>query len=165
MLNPHQMSIASSFRTLSRGGGTSNADSEEDIDGIAAGGASDMEAVEDAYTCFACEQAAGLEDLKEAHGGHFFHARCWAAHRAYLRSVAGSAEQINKHKHNMIHNPAVWRAAVKPFVASDQKSRQGARTDAKRVLLETSSTDHVKAKEKTTLKKVTSTKKSVIKAG
>ena len=79
------------------------------------------------HMCFACEKYDEIGQLKECHGGRVFHAPCWAAVRAFQRSIPSDSESKLKYKHRFHHEPARWREELKPFLAGDHASRAQAR--------------------------------------
>ena len=136
------------------------ASSHNTCNGVIAAAASDAEdaassalagddAVSDeaAYQCFACMETDELPNLQEIHAGKLFHRRCWSANRAFLRTIRASSAAALRHKHNLVHDPDAWRAAVMPFTNADKLSRMEARERVRAELLDYTDTAQIKATE------------------
>ena len=101
------------------------------------------------YRCFACQAQDTLDFLPKCLGGHYFHNKCFNAHRAYVREISSYPDLLRKHTHALKHDPDTWRKNVAPFITDEQtvQARQHARDQTRKLLTDEESTAVVDASE------------------
>ena len=135
---------SSHSKSVSRATSGRAASDHSDADTLVAGGQEEEEVPTE--TCHGCDIEDDLTNLPECHAAKYFHSKCWAAHRGYLRAVRDNAVAIAKHKHDMVHNPSQFRKNIERFVPGGT-SRKAARHTTRKELFEESSTHKYTADE------------------